>query len=44
MFYDLSSRYGNQNEKEIEFHLELGLWYWNHYNYPGTKYIEYHQN
>jgi hypothetical protein len=44
MFYDLSSRYGNQNEKEIEFHLELGLWYWNHFNYPGSKYISYHQD
>lgn len=33
LFYDLSFRYGTQKFISVEFHLELGLWYWNSYNY-----------
>lgn len=41
IFYDLSRRYGSQKFATVEFHLELGMWYWNFYNYLGQKYIEY---
>lgn len=39
LFYDLSRRYGTQKFASIEFHLELGMWYWNFYNYLGQKYL-----
>lgn len=41
LFYSLCTRYGNEKQDDIEFHLELGMWYWNHYNYLGEKYIDY---
>ena len=41
MFYKLCSLYGNEKMNEIEFHLELGMWYWNFYNYLGQDYLHY---
>jgi hypothetical protein len=41
IFYDLSFRYGTQRFDKVEFHLELGLWYWNFYNYLGQAYLSY---
>jgi hypothetical protein len=41
LFYDLSRRYGTQKFSSTEFHLELGMWYWNFYNYLGQKYLTY---
>ena len=39
MFYELSGKYGTQKFNAVEFGLELGLWYWNYYNYLGQKYF-----
>ena len=39
--YELSRKYGTNKYYSTEFHLELGLWYWNYYNYLGQKYLEY---
>lgn len=41
LFYDLSFRYGTQKFSNVEFHLELGLWYWNFFNYLGQSYVSY---
>jgi glycosyltransferase involved in cell wall biosynthesis len=42
-FYELSSRYWTDKFDSVEFHLELGMWYWNFFNYVGTDYVDYYQ-
>ena len=41
LIYELSLRYGTPWREEVVFHLELGLWYWNFFNYQGSKLIRY---
>jgi hypothetical protein len=41
LFYSLCARYGNERMEEVEFQIELGMWYWNYFNYLGIKYVEY---
>lgn len=44
LFYSLCARYGNARMDEVEFHIELGMWYWNFYNYLGIKFVEYNHS
>jgi len=43
LFYELSSRYWTDKFESVEFHLELGMWYWNFFNYVGTDYVNYYK-
>ena len=41
IFYELSRSYGTNKYLSTEFHLQLGMWYWNSYNYQEYQCVAY---